>query len=220
MLNLCEIPPICEYLSIPSNPATIFSNSPNCVIRANVEAACLALPITLLSFQAQPQKTNTHLTWRTASETNNDRFEVEHSRNGVSFEAIGTLAGQGTTTEPHDYAFTHERPGHGTHYYRLRQVDFDGRFSYSDIVSVDIDNHEGLKNVILWPNPTTGIVQLDIKLDEGVSYAVSDALGRMLIQGQLVTPYIDLSALPDGTYTMHLTNAIHVTARRILKASN
>jgi hypothetical protein len=175
------------------------------------------LPITLLSLQAQPQKTKTHLTWRTASESNNDRFEVEHSRNGVSFEALGQVPGHGTTTEPNEYSFTHERPGPGTHYYRLRQVDFDGRYSYSQVVSIDFPSLEDLESLALWPNPTTGIVNLGGEVPERAIYTISDALGQALIQGEIMGNQIDLGNLKSGLYQISINDEKNVATYRLLK---
>ncbi len=217
-LSICEIQPICDYLSIPANSANIQSNATGCATRAEVEAACaLVLPISLLSLQAQPQKTNTHLTWRTAAESQNAYFEIEHSRNGVSFQTIGTVPGQGTTTVPHDYDFTHEHPGPGIHYYRLRQVDFDGTSSYSQVVSIDFPSLEDLESLALWPNPTTGIVNLGWESQEAPEYVVTDALGRVLQSGSLVAGQIDLSAFPKGVYFLNLKTENGMRAERVVK---
>jgi hypothetical protein len=166
-----------------------------------------AMPVSLLSFQAQLQKTNTHLVWRTASEAQNARFEVQHSRNGVSFQTIGTVAGHGTTTAPHDYEYTHERPGPGTHYYRLRQVDFVGAHSYSHIVSVDQTGQEDLLVLRLWPNPTTGVINIGADMPEGTHYTVSNMQGQLLLEGELGSAALDLSELRRGTYLLTCTAA-------------
>lgn len=175
------------------------------------------LPIELLSLQAQPQKTNTHLTWRTASESQNAHFEVEHSRNGVSFESIGKMPGHGTTTEPNEYSFTHERPGPGTHYYRLRQVDFDGGHTYSQVVSIDQTGLRDLSGLALWPNPTTGIVNLGGELPEGTAYTVSDVLGRQLIKGNFSSAQLDLTALRPGIYWVSIVSDFTSNTFRIVK---
>lgn len=175
------------------------------------------LPISLFSLQAQPQKTATQLTWRTASESQNSHFEVEHSRNGVSYQSIGQVPGQGTTNEPHDYAFPHERPGPGTHYYRLRHVDFDGNHSYSHIVSVDQAGLADLSGLALWPNPTTGLITLGFEIPEGTCFVVSDALGRTLIKGELLGTQMDLSELQPSQYWVTVVSGLTSNTLRIVK---
>ena len=205
-LSICNIQPICDYLSIPSNVADISGNATGCATRAQVEAECLLiLPVELLTLQAQPQKTNTHLTWRTASESQNSHFEVEHSRNGASFQSIGQVPGHGTTTEPNEYSFTHERPGPGTHYYRLRQVDFDGSHSYSHIVSVAFQPQK-TEHITLYPNPVGEQLTLTSHNDEPLELTVHDLLGqevgRLLLEPDRQTTTVVADWLPGIYFLM------------------
>lgn len=95
------------------------------------------LPIELVVFKAEKTQDNKSLlTWVTASEVNNDYFEVQHSTDGVYFNVIGYVKGKGTTNELSTYNFTHDNPQIGVNYYKLRQVDLDGKSSYSDIRSL------------------------------------------------------------------------------------
>ncbi|MCC6723642.1 MAG: T9SS type A sorting domain-containing protein [Saprospiraceae bacterium] len=217
-LSQCAIQSICDALLNFGATANVYNNSSGCNSQSEIETACLLiLPIELLSLQAQPQKTATHLTWRTASEAQNAYFEIEHSRNGVSFQAIGKVEGHGTTTEPHNYEHTHEHPGPGTHYYRLRQVDFDGQHSYSQVVSIDFPSLRDLESLALWPNPTMDIVNLGWESQEALEYVVTDALGRMLQSGNLVAGKIDLSAYPKGVYFLSLKTGNGMRAGRVVK---
>lgn len=87
----------------------------------------------------KPKKTTDNkalLTWVTASEVNNDYYEVQHSTDGVYFTVIGYVQGKGTTNEMSTYNFTHDNPQVGVNYYKLRQVDFDNKSSYTDIRSL------------------------------------------------------------------------------------
>lgn len=218
LLNSCESSVICDYLSIPSNPATISGNATNCATRTAVEAACLlALPVSLNSFTARPQKTNIRLLWRTESESQNDHFDIEHSRNGVSFETIGKMAGQGTTAEAQDYQFIHQKPGSGIHYYRLKQVDFGGKYGYSPVVSIHLPGFGDLEGLALFPNPTTGLVHFSTEIPEGAGFSVSDVLGRTLLQGDLLTPQIDLSELQPGLYRVSIMSGFQSNTLLLLK---
>jgi hypothetical protein len=140
-LSVCELPNICSYLSVPSNPATINDNAANCVSRAAVLAACQALPVELISFTGKQLEKHNVLVWVTASEINNDYFEIERSANGVTFETIGIIKGA-NNKQQHQYEYRDEHPFVGINYYRLKQVDTDGKFAYSDIIILK-NTHKG-----------------------------------------------------------------------------
>ncbi|MDN5214042.1 DUF4347 domain-containing protein [Fulvivirgaceae bacterium BMA12] len=113
------------------------------------------LPVDLVSFTAREDNNRVLLDWQTASELNNDFFEVQRSENGENWEVIGKVDGNGTINEVLNYDYTDQRPLFGTSYYRLRQVDFDGQFEYSPVQSVTIEFDGPDLQVSLYPNPTT-----------------------------------------------------------------
>ncbi|MDN5216461.1 hypothetical protein QQ020_30615 [Fulvivirgaceae bacterium BMA12] len=96
------------------------------------------LPVELLSFDATFSQDKVTLEWATASELNNDRFEIYRSGNGTDFVLLGEVQGNGTSSELHIYTFTDNRSPSGTNYYRLKQIDFDGVYEYSPVVSVKV----------------------------------------------------------------------------------
>jgi hypothetical protein len=96
------------------------------------------VPVELLSFTAAAAAGNVELNWVTASELNNDYFNVEYSKDGSSFRSVIIKVGAGNSTEKVNYSATHYTSEQGTVYYRLKQTDFDGTTSYSDIVAVDL----------------------------------------------------------------------------------
>ena len=101
-------------------------------------SSCISvLPIELLAFNAKRNDRYVELTWRTATEINNNYFTVERSLDGKSFTSIGNMSGAGNSSNPRDYKLIDSSPiQNETSYYRLKQTDFDGEYSYSDIVSV------------------------------------------------------------------------------------
>jgi len=213
MLSICDVQSICDYLAIPSNPATIFGNAIGCATRAQVETACLALPVELTHFSARPRTGAIHLSWRTATETANAHFAVEHSRDGSRFREIGRVAGHGTSTEPHDYQFIHENPPPGIHYYRLRQVDLDGSYQYSHTVRVMLE----AGGISMYPNPTTGLLEISGSETEDAEFQVSDALGKIVLEGRLQEQTADLSGLPEGLYWISVRTESEVLAKMIVK---
>lgn len=97
------------------------------------------LPVQLSEFNARVVDEGVKLNWTTASEINNDFFSVERSLDGRAFQSIGIVYGMGTSTESNHYYLLDDRPENGLSYYRLKQVDFDENFSYSNIVSANIE---------------------------------------------------------------------------------
>jgi hypothetical protein len=98
------------------------------------------LPVELLFFNAIANDKTVNLNWETASEINNDYFIVERSANGREYEAIGHVNGNGNSSEINKYVFSDDQPYLGLSYYRLKQVDYDGAFEYSNIESVMINS--------------------------------------------------------------------------------
>jgi len=114
------------------------------------------LPVELISFKAQWSEDDGILTWVTASERNSDRFEVERSTDGIHFVKVGMVKSKGNSTEVLSYLFNDVDAGQLNAdglYYRLKQIDFDGEFEYSQIVYLDIDKKPIDAKVIVFPNP-------------------------------------------------------------------
>lgn len=110
------------------------------------------LPIELVSFTGVKDNDKSKLNWVTAFEQNNDRYEIETSKNGIDFYRIGTVSSHGNAVTNQYYAFTDNLPAAGANYYRLKQVDIDGHFTYSNVVLL-IFGKNGLKFFTLYPVP-------------------------------------------------------------------
>lgn len=116
----------------------------------------LPLPVELVSFTGTPDGNTVRLDWRTASELNNHYFLVERSTNGLSFEELGRVDGNGTTSQPHSYTLTDNQPVTGTCYYRLTQVDFNGQSETFPLIAVDFKSNTGDCVLSVNPNPCEG----------------------------------------------------------------
>jgi hypothetical protein len=103
----------------------------------NVSCATV-LPVELTAFKCEKSGDDVRLNWTTASEKDNDYFSVERSDDGMNYTVIGQVAGHGNSTQPQHYQFTDRSPEPGIYYYRLKQVDFNGRFEYSPIRAITI----------------------------------------------------------------------------------
>lgn len=109
------------------------------------------LPVEFISFTGKANKTKVSLNWATATESNNSHFEVEHSLNGKDFKKIKEIKGAGTTQERQDYSYVYRQTVGGLSYYRLKQVDYDGHFDYSEVISVIVNAPKA--QYTLFPNP-------------------------------------------------------------------
>jgi hypothetical protein len=120
------------------------------------------LPVELVSFNAAIVNDKTEVNWTTASEINNDYFTIERSADGEYFEAIGTVAGVGNTTNMSSYEFIDHSPLSGLSFYRLRQTDYDGKFEVFEPVSVNYKG-EGMEFSIesVGPNPFSNQIRID-----------------------------------------------------------
>ncbi len=172
--------------TITSGAFTTFSN----MTLGNAVGGSNILPIELASFQAQVLGRTTLLSWSTASEIDNDYFAVERSADASDFQSIGTVDGSGNSFAEVHYSFVDERPLPGRNYYRLRQVDFDGAFTYSRIVSVDQSGP--VREITAWPNPTEPGESFTVTISgydpmETTMLRLSDLTGRVVALHEVVT---------------------------------
>ena len=171
------------------------------------------LPVELTKFTAEAVGDDALLRWATASEKNNDHFDVEASADGQTFHRIGTVAGHGSTSQPQQYELTDPniaRYAADPVYYRLRQVDTDGTASYSPVRSVRVAAPLGL-TASAWPQPfgaegTT--LALRTATAGPAALLVYDALGRPVLSQQLDLP-AGATALPLSTLG-HLASGVYV----------
>ena len=140
---------------------------------------CVPLPIDLMSFTGDATELGNELYWKTMAEINNDYFVIESSVDAGNFSPIGNIDGAGNSVQPIDYYFLDQDPIAGVTYYRLKQVDFDGKFSYSDIVAV---KRLSAGEIVLTPNPVKDILNIEINVTEGglYSFALTDLLGSTI----------------------------------------
>jgi hypothetical protein len=128
------------------------------------------VPVEFLSFDAKRANEKVNLTWVTASEINNSHFEVERSIDNNRFEQIGIVKGNGTTSMMNTYRMvdnikTLVNTNATTVYYRLKQVDYDGEYTYTDVRTVELNNLEAIA-LTVYPNPNNGEFNLSIQSTE------------------------------------------------------
>jgi hypothetical protein len=128
-----------------SNPYTRTSGTQTSFSPFAVASGSSTLPIELLSFDAKPDDNHVLAKWSTASEKNNDFFTLERSKDGASFEKLKTVPGAGNSDHVLNYSEKDEAPLHGISYYRLKQMDYDGKTSYSRVVTVEFNSNSQIK---------------------------------------------------------------------------
>lgn len=137
------------------------------------------LPVELLHLAARPQGTDIVLAWATAQEINNEGFDIERSGDGIRWEVIGFVAGQGDYSAPFHYQYLDNAPGNGINYYRLNQRDLDGKTTYSPIVSAQLET--AASRLKVFPNPTTTEVRIQLPATSGTyQLRLSNSLGQLL----------------------------------------
>jgi hypothetical protein len=158
------------------------------------------LPVTLVRFVAVKDEGAALLTWNTSSETNSERFEIEHSINGKDWIRIGNLAAQGESTATEFYSFRDHSPSPGENLYRLKMIDADGTFAYSHIENLHFDM--GIK---VYPNPViSGNLYLDTP--EKISQVqIYDLSGNVHYSGKAENGMISTGHLKAGIYMIQIT---------------
>lgn len=155
------------------------------------------IPVGLSEFEANHKQKSVFLVWKTESEKENDVFIIEHSTDGKNFQTIGQVKGHGTTKTAQSYAFEQTTPSVKINYYRIKQVDFNGSFTYSLMRVVDFSQTR-----LVIKNTLVNAI-LDIETDEGkeTTLRIFNTLGQQVLthKGQ-GAQRINVSTLPIGTY--------------------
>ena len=145
------------------------------------------LPISLISFKAKKDNGNVSLKWETESEQNNLQFIIERSANGTTFDSIGVVKGAGSSSKNINYLFIDKSPFNRANYYRLKQVDFDGKFSYSNVSFVDNHPNFDAGKLIIYPNPANEELHIKAPFTEklAVNFSIVGLDGKTVIHEQV-----------------------------------
>jgi len=167
------------------------------------------IPVELVSFSASTSGGSVTLDWQTATETNNSGFAVERSTDNVNFSQIGFVPGAGTSTEIRNYSFTDNPVNSLKYYYRLKQIDYNGSYEYSEVVEVEIGLPTEFSLEQNYPNPfnPSTKIKYSIPQDAFVSIKVFNVLGEKVselvneeIKAGIQEVTFDASHLSSGIY--------------------
>lgn len=151
------------------------------------------LPVELLSFEAVQEEGSVLLKWSTASEFNNEGYEIQCRTEGAEWRTLDLVKGKGTTTSISTYSYEHRNPSIGKNYYRILQRDFDGVISFSDVKTVDFIGSEVLS---IYPNPAVDILYLSANSE----YKIYSMYGTLVKAGN--SSHIDVSEMSNGFYIL------------------
>lgn len=198
------------------NPEQICATGQSSFSQFAVTAKKSELPVELAQFEAQTDEGTVVLSWKTASETNNAGFEVQHrTAEQEAWGKVGSVEGAGTTDQLQSYRFSVEEDlSSGTHHFRLRQVDIDGTAHLSDVVTVDLQMQQPVRLTAPAPNPVSGRATLSfaVKTSVETTLRLYNVLGQQVATLYRGTPAaeesqtVDLSAenLSSGVYFLRL----------------
>ncbi|MEI6507720.1 MAG: T9SS type A sorting domain-containing protein [Bacteroidota bacterium] len=188
-----------------------------------------SLPVVLIDFSATKIKNDVELNWTTASEINNKGFDIERSVDGKTFEKINFVKGKGNAVSVNSYQFTDvSTPLDMTKvlYYRLKQIDFDGKFSFSKIVEVNLNNTVQ-NNITVYPNPFNSTISVNIftETSQAFEICVTDLQGRNIAtlnrtadKGLNTLQLDELNSLHQGIYLMQIKTSTETQTLKLIKS--
>jgi len=212
--------------SIPTDVFSYESVDPFVGYRTDIsigsENCASSLPIELLSFNGRNEGNYNQLYWKTSTEQNSDYFEVQKSTDGASFNRIGQVDAAGTSLQARSYDFQDNQPYMGFSYYRLKMVDRDGSFTYSNIVAIAIKLDD---SIAVFPVPAQESINIvyDSNNTGTVTVNVIDAIGQLLVTrtegvAQGFNNFkLDISQLPVGAYFVNVVDDNGLKVRPFIK---
>ena len=170
------------------------------------------LAVRYISFNGKynDSRNTTDLAWTTVNETNNHHFDIEKSTGGIVFTVIGTIPASSASNTQNTYQFNDNAPLAGSNFYRIRQVDFDGKYSYSKIITVTVKNMTG--ELVIFPNPVKDIstLQLPALSVTGYSIVIRNEAGAIIFSTKSKmnekTIDLDMRQFSPGLYSIRVTN--------------
>ena len=184
------------YFYVQNNPATEWDYGPHFELLG-------ALSVEYdRNLHTEIENNSIYANWSTASESNNSRFEIQRSADGENFGSIGWVDGAGNSSEEKSYKFMDDDPIRSINYYRLKQIDYDGKYEYSKIVSMKMANEE----LAIFPNPTDELLNCS-GIFQNTSYRIYSSMFENIKSGIIETDgQINIGGLQSGLYFISFAN--------------
>lgn len=166
------------------------------------QMSMIAIPVEMVKFTAKKVGTTNKLAWQTATELNNQHFDVQRSNDAAAFQTIGQVKGAGNSVKVNNYTFVDETPSVGTNYYRLQQVDDNGKTTTSKTVAVNTTGKGSLK---VFPTLATDKLNVLTTSDKEEVFTITNLLGQTVLTGKMVNSLdINISQLAKGNYILNI----------------
>jgi len=171
--------------------------------------------VVLVSFTGMKQGNSVMLNWRTASEQNSARFEIQRSKDGVLFESIGQVQASGNSSIMKEYSYSDLSPLSRINYYRLNQIDVDGQSHLSSVVRINFDRNSIVK---MLPNPANQFIRFE-GAERFTHFDVLDINGKRITRINLSPSQreFSISYLSPGIYTIQLMNGKEMQQFKLIK---
>lgn len=181
----------------------VFETETNGRVADEILTIVAALPIELIGFTAQATAKQVELAWETAQESQNASFHIQHTTDAQNWSDISMIPGAGNSSEPKDYLFVHQNPVAGTNHYRLRQTDFDGTSTYSQVRTVVFAYAEISINA--YPNPATDFVTVILPESfQTGQLQLYSANGQVVREQSAGNSKLSTAGLSTGTYIIQV----------------
>ena len=205
------------------NGAFVTFNNGN-TFYTNGGCSSIIVPVSLASFSGTRTGMMAKLVWRTETEINSARFDIEQSEDGINFRNIGTVAASGFSNNRLDYVYRTPLSGAGPIFFRLRCVDLDGKSTYSRIIKL-VPAKSGAAITNLYPQPAAGVLTLEWNASgsSAAQILVSDLLGKVLLNKRVQTSpgfnktSIDVSAFPSGRYLLKIISGSETIVQSFIR---
>ncbi len=200
-------------------PSNIFDNNGGSNYIATFEVT-MALPVELVAFKANKKQKSIQLNWITTNEINNSHFDIQKSKDSRTWETIKSVEGQGFSTGRIEYHFLDQKPFQGMNYYRLKQVDYDGLFEYSDLLSINF--HKQDHSISIQPNPVQEslVISTEISQDPNINIVIYNLNGQKILeQPYVLNQDLNLNILIPGLYFIHVfdSNGFSIDQKSFVK---
>jgi hypothetical protein len=179
---------------------------------------CIPLPVKLISFTATKDNGNVKISWQTIEEKDNDYYVIERSTDGINFTALTTVKGNKNSTSLISYVQYDDAPYLGISYYRLKQVDMNGSFSYSSIAAVEFDSPT---DWMIYPNPSKDgsfTIASGFTENEVVTVTVTDVTGNRVryYDNSLYAQEMQVSNLSSGLYIVSIQTVTQLLSKKLI----
>ncbi|NUM49501.1 MAG: T9SS type A sorting domain-containing protein [Flavobacteriales bacterium] len=184
-------------------------------LSGGVTLSCVPLSVEMLSFTGVNMGSKNMLDWVTVSEKEFNYFEIQRSADAENFVTLGRMKAMNNKNIHFTYVFNDDSPAEGVNYYRLKQVDLEGKFEYSEIISIQMGSNEKLSVKNIYPNPTSGQINIDVFSDAETALEIklTDLLGKTVYTEMVQTAKglnvfrISEEKIPDGMFFLSLVSS-------------